>query len=138
MSEPPQFPEAMGHILGDLLRPTPLAGQDGPPWTHTFNLVEGEPDGYGEDGEPYWLTKPTHAIERRPPVGAVLTSNDPEPGHGVAVLDDCGSQWRRTDSGDHDGAANWEQVGVDWFEPESWTKVAGNYGPVTVVDVDAS
>lgn len=65
---------------------------------------------------------------------ALLTSNDPEPGHGVTVEDFYGDRWRRTDDGDHDGAANWEKTNVDYFEPESWTHVAGNGGPVRIVE----
>lgn len=66
---------------------------------------------------------------------ALLGSNDPEPGRGVTVEDFYGDRWRRTDDGDHGGAANWEKVGVDYFEPESWTHVAGNGGPVRIVEV---
>jgi hypothetical protein len=58
-----------------------------------------------------------------------------EPGHGVTVQDGSGRRWRRTDDGGHDGAANWEKVDVDWFEPESWTRVC-EAGPVTVVTTD--
>lgn len=65
-----------------------------------------------------------------------LTSSDPEPGRDVVVEEQDGTRWHRTDGGDHDGAANWEKVGVDYFEPESWTKVAGNYGPVRVANGD--
>lgn len=45
----PLFPEGMGAVLGDLMRPTPPAEQDGPPWTHTFLPPEPE---YDEDGNP--------------------------------------------------------------------------------------
>lgn len=64
-----------------------------------------------------------------------LTASDPERGRDVVVEEKDGTRWHRTDDGDHDGAANWEKVGVSYFEPESWTKVAGNYGPVRVVSV---
>jgi hypothetical protein len=57
------FPESAGAILGELLTgPTALAEQDGPPWTHTFRPPD--PDGYDEDGRPYWLPKPMFTIER--------------------------------------------------------------------------
>lgn len=35
-SETPLFPEGIGVVLHDLAHPTPLAEQDGPPWTHRF------------------------------------------------------------------------------------------------------
>jgi hypothetical protein len=71
-----------------------------------------------------------------PAVGAVLTSSDPEPGHWVTVRDGNGDRWRRTDGNyNGGGGANWERVGVDYFEPESWTRVCEN-GPVTVAEVD--
>jgi hypothetical protein len=107
---------------GDMLR-SPTT-PDGPTKTGGFADIDGL-DEANEALAGAWLT-----------VGTVLTSNDPEAGHWVTVRDDCGSRWRRTDGGDHDGAANWEKTDVDYFEPESWTKVAGNYGPVTVVEID--
>jgi len=61
----PLFPESAGAILGELLTgPKPPAEHNGPPWTHTFQPPE--PDGYDEDGRPYWLPKPTFTIE---PIG---------------------------------------------------------------------
>lgn len=73
-----------------------------------------------------------HDINPDPyPVGAVLTSNDPEPMGGTVVRDDNGALWRRDNSYEH---------GVNWcmhpngIEYETWTKVAGNYGPVAVVE----
>jgi len=65
-----------------------------------------------------------------------LTSTDPEPGRDVVVEEADGTRWHRTDDGDRDGAANWEKVGVDYFEPETWTHVAGNCGPVRVAAAD--
>lgn len=64
---------------------------------------------------------------------ALLTSADPEPGRDVVVETGWGQRWHRTDSDGYPGAANWEAVASKGFEPESWTKVAGNYGPVKVV-----
>lgn len=32
----PLFPEGFGAVLGEILCPTPVAEQDGPPWTHHF------------------------------------------------------------------------------------------------------
>jgi len=61
-----------------------------------------------------------------------LTSADPEPGRDVVVEETDGTRWHRTDDDDRDGSANWEKVGVDYFEPETWTHVAGNCGPVRV------
>lgn len=56
-----------------------------------------------------------------------LTSSDPEPPIGSQVTDDLGRRWYREVEG------YWLQVEhLDW-DPESWVKVAGNYGPVTLV-----
>jgi hypothetical protein len=59
-----------------------------------------------------------------------LTSRDPEPPVGTLVRDDCGVTWL------NDGCrpACWVQPGADEHDPETWTKVAGNYGPVTVME----
>lgn len=71
--------------------------------------------------------------------GAVtLSSNDPEPPEGTIVRDSQGKLWSR-DDGEYGGPgrANWLFYGADWFagaDPESWIKVAGNYGPVEVVE----
>jgi hypothetical protein len=57
-----------------------------------------------------------------------LTAAAPEPPPGTVVRDDCGRDWERYE----DGPMEWEQPrGGD---RESWTKVAGNYGPVTVIE----
>lgn len=70
-------------------------------------------------------------------VGQLLTAECHEPGRGVTVGDAYGRLWRRTDDNHNGGGgANWEQEGVDYFEPESWTFVAGNCGPVRVVEVE--
>ena len=61
----------------------------------------------------------------------ILTSADPEPPPGTLVIDSCGVRWRASDEG------AW---GPDWVpedrdgDPESWTKIACNYGPVTVLE----
>lgn len=57
----------------------------------------------------------------------ILTSADPEPPTGTWVLDDCGIAW--INSGYYPIA--WMPCGGG--DPESWVKVAGNYGPVTVL-----
>jgi hypothetical protein len=67
------------------------------------------------------------------PEWALLSSSDPEPGRDVVAETGWGQRWHRTDSDGYPGAANWEVVGAGAFDPESWTKVAGNYGPVKVV-----
>lgn len=63
--------------------------------------------------------------------GTVLTSADPEPPVGTVVRDDCGVRWV------HEGAqyrpACWSRLDVDIHDPETWAKVAGNYGPVMVL-----
>lgn len=74
----------------------------------------------------------THHISPDPyPVGAVLTSSDPEPCGGHAVRDDSGQIWGRL--GDYEHGSNWYMY-PDGADYETWTKVAGNYGPVTVID----
>lgn len=59
----------------------------------------------------------------------VLTSADREPGIGTLVLDHCGITW--INSGYYPIA--WMPTGGQGGDPESWIKVAGNYGPVKVV-----
>lgn len=57
------FPESAAAFLGEILvGPKPPAEQDGPPRTHTFRAPE--PDGYDEDGRPYWLPPKMFTIER--------------------------------------------------------------------------
>lgn len=79
-----------------------------------------------------------HGLSRDPyPVGAVLTSSDPEPYGGHAVRDDVDRVWTRTN--DYEGPANWflsrEEHLYYWeSDPETWTHVAGNFGPVTVTE----
>lgn len=70
--------------------------------------------------------------EEAPAVGQVLTSRDPEPPDGTTVRDDCGTTWIRT-SDPGSGYAYWFQVDHPDWDTESWVKVAGNYGPVTVL-----
>lgn len=64
-----------------------------------------------------------------PMYGRVLTASDPEPPPGTLVRDAGGMEWQRDEEGDPQG----------WEPPfsgahESWTKVAGNYGPVIVIE----
>jgi hypothetical protein len=61
--------------------------------------------------------------------GPVLTSSDPQPPVGTLVRDDGGFRW--VNSGLRPCA--WESADFD-SAPVSWTKVAGNYGPVTVTE----
>lgn len=82
-----------------------------------------------------WLAQPLAGRPGWRAEWTLLTSEDPEPGRGVIVRDGHGHTWRRTDDGDRDGAANWEKTNVDYFEPESWTRVC-EAGPVTVVATD--
>lgn len=59
-----------------------------------------------------------------------LTAADPEPPAGTVVRDATGCEWYRSDEGDY-----WLRQGRwDLADPESWVKVAGNYGPVTVLE----
>jgi hypothetical protein len=63
-------------------------------------------------------------------LGATLTSSDPEPPVGTIVCDAFNRAWRRWPEG------YWleERSPVDPDgDPGSWVKVAGNYGPVTVI-----
>jgi len=61
--------------------------------------------------------------------GVVLSSADEQPPMGTVVRDDLGRSWV------NDGCypVCWVRVGATVHDPESWGKVAGNYGPVTVI-----
>jgi hypothetical protein len=65
-----------------------------------------------------------------PPESAVLTSSDPQPPPGTVVRDDLGRTWELCDEAE--GGLWWRTDADD--DPESWTKIAGNYGPVTVLE----
>ncbi|MFJ8966057.1 DUF6221 family protein [Lentzea sp. NPDC102401] len=54
-----------------------------------------------------------------------MTANDPEPPPGSIVDDATGVQWLRSTGGEY-----WLRLDDLDGDPESWTKVAGNYGPV--------
>lgn len=65
-----------------------------------------------------------------------LWSGDPEPAVGTIVMDVDGRVWRR-----------WQESerGKDWIrsdgvddDPESWVRVAGNYGPVVLLKAGPS
>lgn len=76
------------------------------------------------------------AAQPLPPPATWLTSSDPEPRAGTMVEAEDGIRWWRDAT--HIGAAcNWfpesELTNPDRHDPESWTKVAGNYGPVRIV-----
>jgi hypothetical protein len=65
-------------------------------------------------------------------VGALLSSNDPEPPVGTVVTDTHARHWHRAElEPDEDTRKQW--IGDD--DAASWTKVAGNYGPVRVIAV---
>lgn len=55
-----------------------------------------------------------------------LTTANPEPPPGTIVRDSCAGTWERGDSG-------WTRTDIG-SDPESWAKIAGNYGPVTVLE----
>lgn len=63
-------------------------------------------------------------------VGRMLTASDPEPPPGTLVRDDCGQEWL------NDGyrPCCWVVPDAEVHDPESWRKIAGNYGPVTVIE----
>lgn len=60
--------------------------------------------------------------------GTVLTAGDPHPPVGTVVLDATGATWV------NDGCypACWVDPYLRHAEVETWAKVAGSYGPVTV------
>lgn len=62
-------------------------------------------------------------------VGQILDSCDPQPPVGTVVKDSAGG-WLWANDGSP--VCPWV-TGLPGGDPESWTKVAGNYGPVTVV-----
>lgn len=114
----------MGSFLHNLLGGGTSGG--GPPYTHTF--VPPEPVGVDEDGnDVYPPPGPSHTLTGP---ARILTSSDPEPPAGTVVRDCWGRTWELA----------WEDEGGMWWrtdaddDPESWTKVAGNYGPVTVLE----
>jgi len=60
-----------------------------------------------------------------------LTAADPEPPRGTVVEGEVAGRWERTTEPDTD---YWLPVDDDGTaDPESWNKIAGNYGPVRVV-----
>jgi hypothetical protein len=67
--------------------------------------------------------------EQHPTVGTVLSSADPQPPIGTVVRDDLGQTW--INSGYYPAA--WMCTSRD-DDVETWTKIAGNYGPVTVLE----
>lgn len=65
---------------------------------------------------------------------AYLTASDPEPPPGTVVIDADGRKWR---SWIDSWPCHWLlEDGDERSDPESWIKVAGNYGPVQVVEVE--
>jgi len=69
-----------------------------------------------------------HLADVHSPVGRVMTASGPQPPPGSVVRDDCGQRW--VNSGCYPSA--WMPLDRE-DDSESWTKVAGNYGPATVV-----
>lgn len=59
--------------------------------------------------------------------GRTMTGSDPEPPPLTLVRDVDGKQWCRVLAGEY-----W--ISEQSADPESWTKIAGNYGPVTVLE----
>lgn len=72
-------------------------------------------------------------IAPQPVAGSIRSSNDPEPPPLTRVRDAYGDEWTRiTEDMGGDGRRDWSSSNpVD--DPESWTKVAGNMGPVTLL-----
>ena len=107
--------EFMANMLGG------SGPEPGPPYTHTLEgpfppLPDYKP--YRIEGAPL------------PPSLPVLTSADPEPPPGTIVRDRLGRTWELAD--EDEGGLWWRTDADD--DPESWTKIAGNYGPVTVLE----
>lgn len=60
----------------------------------------------------------------------LLTASDPEPPSGTVVRDSAGGgTWEHYEDGGY-----WVRTDIDDCDPESWAKIAGNYGPVTVLE----
>lgn len=57
-----------------------------------------------------------------------LTGADPEPPVGTVVVTSWDQRWTRQPEG------YWLAEGREDGDPESWSKVAGNYGPVRIVE----
>jgi hypothetical protein len=71
-------------------------------------------------------------VRREGRVSEKLTSSDPQPGLGAIVRDIDGREWENT-GGEEGSWRNWQQTDVTQTDPETWVKVAGNYGPVTLI-----
>lgn len=82
-----------------------------------------------ETGEPYTLARRMVIEEHAKLKARVLSPADPEPPAGTVVRDASGCEWYRSHEGGY-----WLRQKSDNTDPESWTKVAGNYGPVTVLE----
>lgn len=65
----------------------------------------------------------------------LLNSSDPEPPIGLMVTDTYGIEWLHVENATGDGSY-WVMPDND-ADPESWVKVAGNYGPVYLDEEDA-
>lgn len=63
-------------------------------------------------------------------VGQVLTASSPEPGGGSIVRGIDMLIWERDGDGTGPSWFRIDDDGTAFGDPESWTKVAGNYGPV--------
>jgi hypothetical protein len=63
-----------------------------------------------------------------------FTASDPQPPAGTTVIDDTGCRWTRQYNREPCGWIS--EHDTEAVDPESWTKVAGNYGPVMVVATD--
>jgi len=78
-------------------------------------------------GKGVWLHTVRNRDDRDNVIDETLTSSDIPPPPGTIVMDDCGIRWTRDDDG------WWLREGSCDSDPESWAKIAGNYGPVRVV-----
>lgn len=61
----------------------------------------------------------------------ILNSGDTEPPVGTVVRDAIGRTWMRDDH----WPACWTQDSYPDTDPETWGHVAGNFGPVTVLEL---
>lgn len=79
------------------------------------------------NGKGVWLHTVLNRDDRDDVIDKKLTSLHQEPPPGTIVMDDHGIRWSRAEAG------YWLREGREDGDPESWNKVAGNYGPVRVV-----
>lgn len=81
------------------------------------------------DGSRWTTAYPSAAEPEAAPAGRALTPADQEPPPGTVVRDATRERWTHCGEGGY-----WLRAGQEDGDPESWTKISGNYGPVTVLE----